>query len=141
MLQIAPRSERNLRPYVSPKKEWDLDDVRELPEVAAPEGDGLRAFRRRRQRDLASMGRKSRRKAFRQRFTQHQAEQDFRGMARVRLLWRGTGAMYENVSMAIWAMAEREVGPEAAGQELQAAVDRIDGMLRDVAVAYGDIDD
>lgn len=139
-LSGTPRAERGLDSYTSPKKEWDHPELAPTFELITAVAPSDRGHRRKRQRDLAAMGKKGNRKALQQRFAQQQMEQDFRGMARVRLLGRGTPAMRENVAAAVYSMAVKEVGPDAHPNELNLAVDRIDGMLRDVADAYGDLD-
>lgn len=139
-LSGTPRAERGLGPYTSPKKEWDHPTLAPTFELITTVEPSNRGNRGKRQRDLTAMGKKGNRKALQQRFAQHQMEQDFRGMARVRLLGRGTPAMQENVAAAVYSMAVKEVGLDAHPNELNLAVDRIDGMLHDVADAYGDLD-
>lgn len=139
-LSGTPRAERGLDSYVSPKKEWDHPELAPTFEVLVPATPSSRGGRRRRQRNLAAMGKKSNRKAFRQRFQQHQAEQNFRGMARVYFGDSGNEAMYLNVTAAINEMARREAGEPFEAAKFTAALHEIEDMLHDVAVAYGDLD-
>lgn len=140
MIQIATRAQRDLPPYVSPKAKWDqpldLSGGEVGPILEVEKAPSNRHFRRIRQRDLAAMGRKSRRKAARADFQQRQAEQSLRGQARVYLDGKGTPAMQETVRREIHGLAEAVAKRE--GEDWTKSIKRVEGELMKVRRTYGD---
>lgn len=140
IIQTPTRAARGLSPYESPKADWDTA-LQCDPEVLVAAGLSTRRERRIRQRNLAAMGRKSRLKADRLAFAKKQSEQSLRGQARV--YFRpvespAQAAMFDNVNRAVYRFAE--VHAEFDVTRYEASLTEVEGMLRDVAVAYGDLD-
>lgn len=147
MIQIATRFERGLlHPYVSPKKPWDqpLDPTDSEEYGYRPIGPvaeqvvaaSTRYFRRVRQRNLAAMGRKSRRKADRLAFEEKQNEQNLRGMARVYFGPCHSPAMVENVERAVGRFVSSHA--EDKGIPLDDARAEVESMLDAIRSTYGD---
>lgn len=131
------REERGITtPYESPKKAWDGPVTVSRGGVLVEVEPSSRAARRQRQRNLAAMGRKSRRTAFLNAFKERQAEQSVRGQARVYLHGTGTPAMRENVRREIHGLAGAVA--ERNGEDFTASLKRVEGELLKSLSLYGD---
>lgn len=127
------------------KKAWDdfQGDLRAHPlgaESIVEVAPSQRAHLRQRQRDQLAMGRKSRRKAFRNAQAERHNEQNLHGMAQVYYdVAPHSPAMEENVGAAVWAFAEKHA--EIKEIPVEQAVQDVENALQDMLVAYGDVED
>lgn len=136
MLQIATRAQRDLPPYVSPKKVWDqFCDVLDA-EVLVEAAPSSRRYRRQRARDLAAMGRKSRRAGNRKAFQRRQLEENLRGVARVYLQGKGTPEMRYNVTKMVHRLAEQRAAQ--TGAPVTGTIKEVEGKLLNALARYGD---
>lgn len=83
MITQKSRAERGLKPYVSPKKDWDAAVVTLEPEVLVEKAPSSRKDRRSQATDRKVQARKNSARATRQWLEQRQGEYDTLGVARV----------------------------------------------------------
>lgn len=106
-----------------------------------PVAPTARQIRRARRRNSEAFSRKSRRRGFQNRRLQFDAEQNFRGQARVYfgLSNDATPAMCRNVEQAV----ERLAGmlSKRDGIPYGRALDQVEERMRDLLIQYGDIDE